>query len=153
MAVDVTIEGAEKLALLAKALKQVGDRELRLELLKGLREATKPTKEKVKESFKTNLPQRGGLAALISGDAKLTTQNRMAGKNPGVRIKARAGHDIKRMDKGRLRHPIYGSRKKWVTQAIEPGVFSKPIEDDAPQMRDEILAGMERVALKFLDKH
>lgn len=152
MAVDVTIEGAEKLAVLGKALRQVGDKELRRELFASLQRATKPTREKVRESLASDLPQRGGLAATMAA-SRLSTRSRAGGKNPAVRIEAKAPHDLRSMDKGRLRHPIYGSRKKWVTQAIQPGVFSKPIEDDAPQIRDEILAGMERVALKFLDKH
>lgn len=152
MAVDVTIEGAEKLQALAKALKQVGDKELRKELFSSLQRATKPTREKVRANLAADLPHAGGLAAIMAA-SRLSTRTRAAGKNPAVRIEAKAPHDLRSMDKGRIRHPVYGNRKKWATQQIEPGVFSKPIEEDAPQIRDEILSGMESVALRFLDKH
>lgn len=152
MAVDVTIEGAEKLQALARALKQVGDKELRKELFSSLQRATKPTREKVRANLASDLPHRGGLAGIMAA-SRLSTRTRAAGRNPAVRIEAKAPHDLRAMDRGRIRHPVWGSRARWATQSIEPGVFSRPIEDDAPQIRDEILTGLERVALKFLDKH
>ena len=40
--VELVIKGADELEALGKALKQVGDRELRLELFRAIRTATKP---------------------------------------------------------------------------------------------------------------
>lgn len=148
---DIVVSGAEDFAKLGKALRQVGDKELRRELFASLQRATKPTRAKVRESL-GDLPRRGGLAATMQA-SRLSTRSRAGGKNPSVRIEAKAPHDLRSMDRGRLRHPVHGNRKVWAVQSIEPGVFSKPIEEDAPQIRDEILSGMERVARQFLDKH
>lgn len=150
--VEIIVRGAEDLATLSKALRQVGDKELRRELFASLQRATKPTREKVRQSLASDLPQRGGLAALMAA-SRLSTRTRAGGRNPTVRIEAKAPHDLRGMDRGRLRHPVWGSRERWADQSIEPGVFSRPIEEDAPAIRDELMAGMESVARKFLDKH
>ena len=149
--IDIRIEGAEQLAALAKRLKQVGDKELRRELMRGIQRSTKPLRPAVQASARSRLPQRGGLAAEV-GAARVRTRTRTAGEHVGVRVEVsspRGDIDMRAIDRGRLRHPVFGHRDRWVTQRIDAGVISDPLEDQAPQVRREVLAAMESVAEKI----
>jgi hypothetical protein len=44
------------------------------------------------------------------------------------------------MDRGMVRHPVYGDRKKWWTNRVQPGWFARAVE----KARPEVLAGAER---------
>lgn len=146
---EVTIggPGAQQLEELARRLKATGDRELRKELLRGIREGTKGTKPDITRSLSTRLPQRGGLAARMA-TSRITTKTKLAGSIVGVRLEASAPHDIRSMNAGRLRHKIFG-RDQWADQTIEPGVFDDPIKDDAPQIRSAVERVMADVARRI----
>ena len=45
---------------------------------------------------------------------------------------------LEALDRGELRHPLYGNRKYWFSQSVRPGFWSRPIEDRAPQIRDAV---------------
>ena len=147
--VQIVIKGAEDLERLGKALKQVGDRELRLELLRAIRTATKPTHQQIRASARELLPHRGGLADLIAR-CSLSTRTRLSGRSVGVRVQARSQHDIRALDKGRLRHPLYGDREHWFQQYVREGWFSRPLFATGKAVRLEVSEAASRIALKFL---
>ncbi len=146
---DLRITGAHQLGDLAKELRRQGEagKGLRRELYKGIQRSTKPLKADAKASAAANLPHGGGLADLVAA-SKLSTRTRGGGKNVGVRIVAtgKKVHDAAATDRGRLRHPTFGRPRSWVTQQIEPGWFTKPMEAGAGKVRRELLQAMERVA-------
>lgn len=147
MPVDISIEGADELARVGRQLRQVADKELRKELLAGLNRATKPLKESAKRSAQTSLPRRGGLAAKVAG-SRFATRSRLSGRDPSVRITAK-GMDLRSLDTGSLRHPVFGNRKVWVTQRVARGWFSKPIESGADEVRREILNVLEDITRRL----
>jgi hypothetical protein len=148
--VDFTVKGAEEIQVIARSLKAAGDTGLRKELLAGINRATKPLKAGVRQSALTVLPKRGGLNLLI-GAAKLSTQTRSSGRNPGVRITAKApGLDLRSIDRGRLRHPVFGDKRVWVSQAVAPGFFGRPLEAGAGDVRRELMDALEAVAAKIV---
>jgi hypothetical protein len=135
------------LADLGRALKAAGGTELRKELLRGIREGSKPTIRKVKASAERNLPRRGGLAARVAR-SKISTRTKLSGSSAGVRIVAQGDMDVEALDAGRLRHPVFG-RGGWAEQSVPQGWFSKPIVDDARQIRKGIEEVMQDVADKI----
>lgn len=144
---DLVIKGADDLGVLAKRLKEVGDKTLRKELLAGIRVATKGTKAAIKANALSSLPARGGLAAIVA-NSKVSTKTRTTGAI-GIRITAANPHSIRGMDRGNLRHPVFGNRGKWVSQKVKAGWFTDPIEADAPNIRYEIGQAMSSVAAKL----
>jgi hypothetical protein len=151
MPVDISVQGANELAVIVRRLKEIGDKDLRKELYAGINRATKPLKQDVKEAAARDLPQRGGLASVIAS-SKLTTAKRGGGRNPGVRITGKlAGHDLSSIDRGRLRHPVFGNKNVWVNQTVAAGFFSKTIEAGAPKVRAELLDVLESVARRLVD--
>jgi hypothetical protein len=140
--------GAEDLDRLGKRLKAMGDGGLRSELLAGIRKAAKPLPQAVRASALEKLPQRGGLAARIAG-SRMSTRTRLSGNNVGVRFEAKGVYNLRRMDRGQVRHMAFGNPKSWHTQEIPEGWFSQPIEDIAPDVRDDVNEAMSNVADKI----
>lgn len=151
--VNLRVEGADKLSKLAKDLKRVGDKELSKELYSALNRATKPIRAEAKKSGEAKLPKTGGLNKRVA-KARLSTRRR-AGKNPGVRIVAKGMDQLDLMDKGQVRHPVYGNRARWTLQPIPDakGWFTEPMEDGAETVREEILAAIDEVAKKLERKY
>lgn len=146
MPVDLRVEGADQLTKLAADLKAVGAKELRRDLLRGIQQATKELKDAAKKAALDNLPKRGGLNEFVAS-AKFATRVRTSGRSPGVSIVAsKSGHDLAAMDRGRLRHPVYGNRRLWVTQTITPGWFTDAMRDAAQPVRAELLNVLDDIA-------
>lgn len=154
---DLEIRGAEDLAKLSKALRQLKDKELKRELTRGITRATKPLKAAVRAHALAKLPKRGGLGARVA-KSRLAHRTR-SGRNATVRIEAKPSfqtlRDPLRVDKGRIKHPAFGapaSVAPWVFQDVTPGWFSKPLQDGAPVVREELEEVMEDLAKKVLKK-
>jgi len=145
MAQDFEIRGAGELEKLAKRLKDTGGNDLKKELLRGIREANKPTIAKVKKSAAENLPRRGGLAAKVAKEP-IGTRTRLTGNSAGVTISRKRGRGL---NAGRLRKPLFGNRDRWYDQPVAKDWFNKPIEDDATQIRNGLQKVMQDVAAKI----
>lgn len=150
---DFEVRGAEKFERVAKALRQAGDKELRKELYAGINRATKPLRANARKSAEKNLPKAGGLNKRVAR-ARMSTR-RVTGKNPGVKIVAKGMDQLGLMDRGMVRHPVYGNRKKWVNQPIPDaeGWFTQPMEDGKPQAQREIVHSLDDVAKKLAKKY
>lgn len=148
MPVELRIEGARNLEKLSKKLKAAGDATLRKELYAGINRATKPAKTAIKEAARRELPKKGGLNEFIA-KSSVTTRTRGGGKNPGVQIVAKKkGHDIRAIDRGRLRHPVWGNRRVWVTQQIKPGFFTDTIGAQINDLRRAVIKVLDDIARK-----
>lgn len=148
MVADIRIEGTEKFVALSRALRRHGSKELRGELTKGITQATKPLKKQAKDSARTSLPRRGGLARRVARTSLPT--KRRTGNNPGVRIEAKpnAVNDPGRIDRGRIKHPVFG-RGPWVLQDVQRGWFTEPMEGAAPEVRQELVKVIDRMIDKI----
>jgi hypothetical protein len=140
---DLRITGGEELGDLSRALKAAGATGLRRELYRGINRATKPLKAKAQKAAAAELPQSGGLAALVAR-TKFSTRTR-AGGDPGVTIMAKG--TALATDKGYVSHPVFGNRDAWVRQPVQgAGWFSNTMRESASDVRKEILEAMEDVA-------
>jgi hypothetical protein len=143
---DVKVGGANQLAALTRRLKAAGAGGLKRDLLRGLREGTKPMVEAARASALENLPKHGGLNQVVAS-SKIAVRTRTSGGNPGVRVVALSKHNIAAMDRGRLRHPTYG-HEPWVTQQIRPGWWTDALMSEAPTVRRALLAVLHETAEK-----
>ena len=147
MAGPIEVTGAAQLANLSRSLKAAGRGELRRELLRGIRQATAPAKTAIPESARVTLPRRGGLNETVASGLKVTSRASLSGAEARVRIVAvdPPRHDIHSMNLGRLRHPVYGNRDNWVTQAVPPLFFTNACMSLAPGARQQVAAARDRV--------
>lgn len=144
MADDFEIHGADQFLALSKALKHAGRTELRKELNKRIRVAAKPLIPKARAEAMARLPQRGGLAKQVSKEP-MRVQTR-TGRDPGVRIVVgKRGGGARQANRGRLRHPVFGNRERWVTQQVKPGWFDDPMAASAPDVRRGVEAAMQSI--------
>lgn len=146
MAADFEVDAPDRLDLVARTLRDIGDKDLSRELFKGLNRATTKMKAEAKAEAGKRLPQRGGLARRVAG-AKLSTRRR-GGRNPGVRIQAAGMPQLAGMDAGRVLHPVYGNRDVWVPQEITGGWFSEPMEAGKDEAAAAIEDTLEEIAIE-----
>ena len=57
--------------------------------------------------------------------------------------------DLRALNAGRLRHPLYGNRSHWYPQRIAPGFVDKAIERGTRDVREEMLRALDRVIAAF----
>ncbi len=137
---DAKVDTPDKLDLVARVLRDLGDKDLSRELFRGLNRATTKLKADAKDEAGRRLPQRGGLAQRVAG-ARLSTR-RKGGRNPGVAIVAKGMDQLAAMDAGQVKHPVYGNRDVWVSQQVTGGWFSDPMaagKDDVARDVEEVL--------------
>lgn len=171
---EVEVAGGEQLAALYRRVREAGDNDLRRELLRGIRVAVKPLPVAVKAAARSTLPSRGGLAGMVAG-ASITSRTRTTAsrqQDVGVRLigqrerdrskAARKGKkgaerppsrfvDIAAVDRGVIRHPVFGNREAWVSQQVRPGFWSGTINERADEVERDIVQAMDRVAAKIAD--
>jgi len=115
----------------------------RSEIRKAITNSTRPVRQKIRDAAVEKLPHRGGLnrwAATLP-----TAISTFSANSSSVKIRqTKRGHDLKSLDEGKVRHPVYGNRKKWVEQSIAAGYFTDTVEAEAPKIRAEVTAAIEK---------
>ena len=107
-------------------------------LRKRLREAGKPLADGLLQDGPEGLPSGGGLADWLrqSKGAVSMTQTKLQ-----IRLARGGKHDLGAINRGQLRHPLYGNRRVWVGQSVEAGTYDKAFDKHAEQA----LPAIERV--------
>lgn len=146
--IDASVRGANELEALGRRFKEAGAKDLRKELLAGIRKTNKPTISAIRASARAELPHGGGLAEIVAS-SRIGTRTKLSGSRVGVEIKGVGKVGLAGLNRGRLRHPVYGNRKVWVSQQVPAGWFSDPIEKDMPRIRAGIEDAMQDVARKI----
>jgi hypothetical protein len=143
----VTTVDSSDFARAAAALRESGDVGLRRRVGAELRAIGKPVGRAVIADAAPRLPRRGGLSARVAA-ARVGQTNATTGRSPRVTVNlsTREGYALGPMDRGQLRHPIFGHKKRWVTQRLDPGAFTEPFEEQAPRAQAAMLRALERVA-------
>jgi hypothetical protein len=138
----------------AKMIRESGDKELRKAFTKGTNEAVEPAKDAVRSSARSELPHRGGLAERVAS-SKFRVQ-RLTGKAPGIVLIMRLAKehgggsvDLKRMNSGSLRHPVYGHRGRWVLQSVRSEWFTRALDDVRPRVTRGVSAAVADVAAQL----
>lgn len=104
--------------------------ELKAELLKQTRAAVKPIKREIPAEALTRMPS--GYGPILAKSTKVTTRVTGGDTIKGVvKVKAqgkREQRDIKSLDTGMLRHPLFGDRGHWYRQTVKPGFVADPVK-------------------------
>lgn len=146
---DFQVKGADQIARAARTLR-AADKTQRREFYRAIQRGTKEVHADMQSAARTDLPQRGGLAAAVAA-SRFSTRTRTGPNTAGVRIvvAGKKVRDVRSINRGRVRHPVHptGPRSTWtwVNQAIEPGVFDRPFLAAAPQVRRDLIEAMETV--------
>lgn len=151
MAADVEFN-ADDIQRLVKNIRAHADsKALNKDLRGGLNRVTKDIRGQLVEVIPATLPTRGGLAATIHEAARSRTSVK-GGRWAGVSMVFTArGHDIRTITGRRLRHPVFGNRRVWVTQTkgVEPAVWTGAVDQQKPEIKRAIVEVMQGVANKI----
>lgn len=126
-----------------RKLRTAAERGIRTELRKVVSAESKPARAAIKASAMERLPQRGGLNrfAAVLPAAKTT----FTSSSVEMKIAQRkAGHDLKALNAGKVRHPVFGHRDRWnrTPQEITPGYFDRAVEALSPEVRGRVDAAL-----------
>jgi hypothetical protein len=159
MAGSVQVIGTGQLIELSRKLKAAGGPRLKANMQRRIRHAAEPLKDDLQRTIRT-LPirsegrkagKRGGpspttrpLRATVAGAVRISV--RTSG-NPGARVwvdKGRLPPDLRNMAStmnsanGRIRHPVFGNKKRWANQWTTPMWWEKTVRSHHDRMRREV---------------
>lgn len=153
---SVQILGTGQLVDVSRRMRRAGGPRLRQNFSRRVRRAAEPLQKDLQRSIQSvQLPgpgrkTRGGpspttrpLRRTLAGAVRISVRQ---GANPGARVwvdKGRLPDDLKNMpwviNDGRVRHPVFGNRRRWATQWARPtGWWSRTVEAGTPRMRAEV---------------
>lgn len=144
-----SIKGTNDFVKLSKALKQAGDKTLRNELHKTVREVAKPLIPKVRQAAR-NVGGSGGIGEHY-GKKPYRAQTRTGQKSAGVRIVG-PKTDPRVDAQGRVAHPVFGRKgkaanggKNTVVQSVPAikGFFSETLEGSGPEVRAAFVRALD----------
>lgn len=159
MASSVRITGTGQLIELSRRLKAAGGPRLKANFARRIRRAGEPLHRDMQQTIRS-LPiraeprksgNRGGptrtsrpLRATIAEAVRLSVRT---GANPGARVwvdRAALPSDLKFMPEGmnkpngRIRHPVFGNKRRWVNQWTTPLWWDKTVQKHTPRMQAEV---------------
>lgn len=117
---------------------KAADKSVARSLRKRLREAGKPLSEGMIEDGPDGLPSSGGLADWLR-QSKGTVSIMQARLE--IKLSRGGKHDLGAINRGMVRHPVFGNLRAWVGQPVEAGTYDKAFEQHA----DKALPEIERV--------
>ncbi|MFC7892681.1 hypothetical protein [Streptomyces sp. NPDC057381] len=158
MAGSVQILGTGQLIQLSRRMRRAGGPRLRQNFSRRIRRAAEPLHKDLQQAIRRQpLVSEGRKAGKRGGPSPTTRPLRAtlaqgirisvrSGSSPGARIwidKSRLPDDVKNMpwviNDGRVRHPVFGNRKRWATQWARPsGWWTKTITNGTPRMSAEV---------------
>lgn len=145
---SIRVEGGNALGELAAALRSAGQGELIRELGSDLHREAEPIPAAVRQAAHNLLPEAGGLAGLVA-DSRMGVSVQTSTREAKVTVAAVSGMDLPRIDKGRVRHPVFGNREHWETQSVPPGFFTRTVMARAAGFRSAAERAVQRLADKI----
>lgn len=142
---QITVTGGAELQALSRRLCAAGDGSLNRKVRHGVTDAIRPLKREVVTGLPTYVPNR--YAGELGEALKLRTST--AGDEVKVTASAKGRHKqraVPAIDRGTLRHPVFGNRKRWSAQRIRSGFFTEPMKRGGPAIKRSIERVMHEVA-------
>lgn len=150
MGFGVRVGVGRDLTQVRRQLRQLGDKDLSRQMSRALTRAAKPVKPAVQKSAQQLLPS--GYGPLMSKSLRARTQARERRGAASVTITVsaagqRENRDVRRINAGVLRHPVFGRRRKpWIAQPVRRGFVDRPVDRLAPEVAREMQAVVDWVA-------
>lgn len=161
MALDIRVDGAAKLRKLAAQFRREGNKDLSREMSRAVSNAIEPIRRTVRASASEVMPAEGGYKAVFDKSLKFRTSQRGGENTAQVQLITYASgkderRDIRALDKGNLRHPIFGRSRPgrhkgervanpWAVTKIRAGFFKRGTDN----AMDEVEKNLIQVADDF----
>lgn len=143
---SVRVTGADKFRRVAAVLAEHEDgKALKRKLSKAIRDGAREIPVEQRAAVGVAMPHSGGLGAALEA-AGYTIRTSYVG-NAGVTITdSWRGHDMKAVDEGSIRHPLFGNRGHWYSQRVPPRVLTKVFLRHRRPVQVAIIAALDALA-------
>ena len=153
----VQILGTGQLLTLSRRLKAVAGTPVQRNMARRIRRAAEPLRDDLQSTIRglsiqstgRGAGRRGGpsattrpLRATIAGAIRISVRT---SSSPGARVwvdKSLLPPDLKNMaqtiNTGRVRHPVFGNRRRWATQTASPLWWDRTVQRHTPRMTSEV---------------
>lgn len=159
MALDFQVDGGAQLRKVAAQIRATGDKGLGRELAKALAAALEPVKTAIEASAEKTMPS--GYKATLTASLRHRRTQRTSARQASVRLTTFADgqkerRDLPRLNKGELRHPVFGRyrrlkngqlrKRPWSKTRIESGFHDRAVKDAGPEAEKRVLAVLDDFA-------
>lgn len=155
---NIRVIGTGQLLDLQAKLRRAGHENIRQSMQRRIRRAAEPLRDDLQNSIRSlsissqgrGAGKRGGrspttrpLRASIAAAIRISVRT---GGNPGAKVwldRARLPDDIpvglvNRINEGRIRHPVFGNRRRWAQQNATPLWWDKTVRAHQPRITREV---------------
>ncbi|MFJ9020806.1 hypothetical protein ACIRPU_12600 [Streptomyces sp. NPDC102259] len=161
---DVRLTNTGSLLELSRRLRAAGGENIRQSMHRRIRRAAEPLKDDLQSSIRSldirsrgrGQGKRGGpspttrpLRATIADAIRISVRT---GASPGARVwvdKGRLPPDLRNMptvlNEGRVRHPVFGNRRRWTEQNATPLWWDNTVRRHTPRMEREVARVLDDV--------
>jgi hypothetical protein len=141
--------GAAELRYVARLVERQRVRGLKTELSRAHREAFAPLQPAVKAQAAATLPS--GYAPTMSRSVKVSARRSGLTTYAIVFARGRAEErDVRRVNAGELRHPLFGLRGHWFATGVAPGFVDRPVADLGEAIATKSLDALERIGQEII---
>ena len=153
MALEVQIRGAATLGQVAAQIRAEGRKDLSREMGRALERAAEPVKKAITAEADKVMPS--GYRELLTGSLRHRMSRRNGGQQAQVIIRTYADgkkerRDVISLEKGQLRHPLFGRKKVWYVTSIVPGFHARGVEGAADGASDAMIQVVEDFAARLI---
>lgn len=149
MGFEVKVAGGAQLRQVQNQLRAVGDKGLGKQMGKALRTAARPLQPAVRKEAVAAMPS--GYGPTLSRSLRFRTAIKETRHTADVLVRVfgdgrRERRMVPALNRGRLRHPLYGNRNWWFDQRVRPGFVDRPADRLMPNIAREMNAVIDYVA-------
>jgi hypothetical protein len=159
---DIRVTGTGQLLDLSRRLRRAGHENIRQSYLRRTRRAAEPLRSDLQDAIRHLVISSQGRGSGKRGGPSPTTRPLRATIAAAIRISVRTTGDpgarvwldrsllpsditagvVNKLNDGRLRHPVFGNKRRWAQQNANAGWWDKTVRDHTARITRE----MERVA-------
>jgi hypothetical protein len=141
---DIRITGTGQLLELSARLRRAGHENIRSSFQRRLRRAAEPLRDDLQSGIRGLDIRSPGRAAGKRGGPSPTTRPLRDTIAQAIRISVRTGASdipmglVNRINEGRIRHPVYGNRRRWAQQSATPLWWDNTVRAHQPRITREV---------------
>lgn len=153
MSLEVSIEGAATLHRVAARMRAQGNKDLSKGMSAALSRAIEPVRVSINAEADAAMPS--GYKDLLTGSLRHRTSRRTSNNQARVILTTYADgkaerREIRSLEAGKLRHPLFGRKKRWYVTSIRPGFHERGTENAAEESRDAMIGVVREYAAKLV---
>lgn len=149
MGFEVRVTGGADLYAVQRGLRQIGDTGLGKQMAKALRAASAPLRKEIPVEAAKLMPS--GYAPVLSRSLRFRQQIKETRWTAQVTLRVHGQgrqerRDVPALNRGKLKHPLFGNRHYWLEQKVRRGFVDRPVDRLGPEIGRQMDAVVDYIA-------